>query len=145
MEQPATTAEHPDDVFHVIAVSNHDHLAGKADPVIAFFDAALEHGERLVAEGLRWPAAIPIPVEIYSLSFSHKEQFPKYGVRNEPPQSGLDLMYTSLYFFSDETLSFARRLGIALPEVRKTITRKELPAAKGSPAAAGNKFWDRAS
>jgi hypothetical protein len=135
----------PDDVFRVIAISNHDHLADKEDPVEAFFTTAIEYGERLVAEGLRWPAVIPIPIEVYSLSFSHKDEFPKYGVTNEPPRSGTDLQYMRLYFFSDEAFSFAKRLGVTLPEIRKTITRKELPKAKGAPASAGNKFWDRAS
>jgi hypothetical protein len=132
------------DVFHVIAISNHDNLLGKEDPIMEFFDKAQEHGESLIAEGLKWPAVVPVPIEIYSLSFTYKGQFPKFGAANEPPQSGTDLQYMRLYFLSDETLSFAKRLGVALPEVKKTITRPELPAEKGSPAAAGNKFWDRA-
>jgi hypothetical protein len=138
-------AAHPDDNFHVVAISNHDHLAGKPDPVAVFFEAAIKHGEDLVSQGFRRPEVIQIPIEVYSLSFTHKDDFPKYGVVNEPPNSGIDLMYMSIYFFSDQAFAMAQSLGVRLPRVVKTITRKELPEQKGSQAPLGAKFWDRAS
>jgi hypothetical protein len=133
-----------DDIFHVIAISNQDHLQGSPDPVTVFIMAATAHGEQIVQRGLRYPQAFPVWVEVYSLSSIHRDQFPIYGVNTPAPRSGTDLMYTGLYFFNEEAYALARRLGVALPAVKKSVTRKDLPEEKGSPIGIGNKFWDAA-
>jgi len=133
------------DLFHVIGITNRHHLEGMPDPVIEFFERATAHGEELVLkEGLRPPAVVRIDVEIYSLSFTHKDEFPRYGAISPPMQVGTDEIYMRLYFLSDSAVEHAKRLGVHLPPILGTIRRDELPVRRGTQAKPGAHFWERA-
>jgi hypothetical protein len=133
----------PDDKFYVVAITNQHHLAGLPDPVTEFIEKTSAHTEELAREGLQSPAAVQIPVEVYSLSSNHKGLFERYGVVNRPMTSGADEMVMRLYFFSENAKEMARQRGVNLPPIVKEITRRDLPEQRGNPVPLGQHVWIR--
>ena len=132
----------PDDRFYVIGITNRYRLEGSPDPVMQFQDATLRHSEALVRDGLRIPDVVQVSVEIYSLSFTHRDLFEKYGAKTT---GGIETdYYMSLYFVGESAMQQFIRHGIALPPTLGTVRRNELPERRGSPVPLGSRIWERA-
>jgi len=116
----------PNDGFSVIGVTNDDdYRRGSSDLVSAFADTISRRDFQLTSAGIRVPDLVQVPVEIYSLSFTHYHLFAKYG---STTRIGLDAThYIRLYFLSDSVLAFASHYALNLPPILMRIRRAELP------------------
>jgi hypothetical protein len=129
------------DVFHVVGITNHDHLKKIPNLITMLIEAGTKRGEEYIRDGLRAPSIVKTPIEIYSLSTTHQALFPKFVGTSPPVRSGMDKSFMALYFLSDTALKSAHDLDVSLPAILKEIRRDELPKEVGWPAPPGTHFW----
>lgn len=103
-----------------------------------FQEATLRHGEDLLRAGAD---IVKVPVEIDSLSFTHRDEFAKYGAMGTPVID--DVHHMSLYFFGESALRLFRKHAINTLTIIREIRRSELPERRGSPVPLGSHAWER--